>query len=278
MGYSTMRSTTSSLAFASLLVSQLAVGQNITNTIQVNTPLDIGGNPFACSLREALANVNAGGKVGNNSCAAAAKTMADETTLIALSNFTFALDKPLEHVANHAMLNGGILDGKGSTTMFVARNVGTHTFFDGMILRNSGMSDVPGNFGSAVWVQPGASFTGRRSAFMNNRGQQGGAMLFGGEKLDLWNTAMTDNRAKLVGGALFIRQGAKVKMDLMRLSRNTAEEQRGGAIWAEGPFSLSNSRVESNRADEGGAIVMWAPSQFNRVNFEANISVTGEDG
>src|SRR3569623_1471230 len=53
-------------------------------TIVVTTGDDVSGDPGQCSLREAFDNVNAGGKVGTNNCAAAVVTNDDEFTEIQL--------------------------------------------------------------------------------------------------------------------------------------------------------------------------------------------------
>lgn len=113
------------------LCSPAAHAYTITKTIKITTTADTKNIPGECSLRDAFANVNAGGihSLANNSCTAAAKTISDEATLISLAGKTFTIaasHDPIRHIANHVVIRGGTLHGGEKSPIFTVQNDGTH--------------------------------------------------------------------------------------------------------------------------------------------------------
>src|SRR5690606_4060699 len=91
----------------------------------------------------------------------------------------------------------------------------------------------------------GANFEENRAAF-------GGALLLEEAELGLADSAFVNNRGEEGGGALASLLGSELEVQGCLFRGNAG--QRGGAILTEGRAQISRSSFLQNEAEEGGAI------------------------
>ncbi len=278
-----MRHVLACLVFA-LLLAPAAQATKPNAVITVTTPDDTWGDPSHCSLREAFDNVNAGGKTGTNSCAAAVPTMDQEFTEIQLNGLTVKLaGNELHHIANHARLSGGAVNAASASRILHLNSDGTQLVLDNMMLFN-GFTDGDGG---AVFVEPDASLYINESVLEDNiAAHKGGAIFFtGGGFLTVVYSAFLDNLATEGGAIRFGGDDASISHS--RFTHNTATHA-GGAIYNYlGVMSILDSRIEENHviddplstaAGYGGGIYDAGYLQLLRVNLARNDVEHGNGG
>lgn len=114
----------------------------------------------------------------------------------------------------------------------------------------------------------------RKSKFKNCSSSYGGAILHLGGLLDIQDTYFIENHAKHNGGAIYT-SFTNISITNSTLSDNIASDNNkslGGAAYVDAGFlDLTNSRITSNTAKQGGAIYLY-DSQYNISNsyFKGN--------
>lgn len=234
--------------------SSVGHAQNYTHYIDVTTSSDLPGMAQQCTLREAFDNVNAGGKVGNNGCGAAAKTSTNETTYIRMNNRHVVLGKPIFHTDNHATIANGIVDSLDKTPLFDLEGKNTKLYVQLMILQDGeGRDRINGvcDCGGAVTARNGASLDVLRAAFVSNAADGGGAIAMESSAgpLKMRHAAVVDNHADDYGGGIYA-QVADIANT--RFSRNTADIGSGAAFIYQA--TIRDSRFEDNEAGRCGGM------------------------
>ena len=250
-------------------------------TIVVTTGDDVSGDPGQCSLREAFDNVNAGGKVGTNNCAAAVVTNDDEFTEIQLDGIAANLEgEEFFHSSNHARVVGGTIDADYLSRIFHLSLDGTFLILDETELKNVSTSGS----GGAILVESGANLTVNHtlfdgnvavsnggaismdgggflevifSGFQNNQALLGGAIWAGGVDSNIVNSRLWDNLAGYAGGALYVQKGIMTLYD-SRLEKNQVEIDLdndtagyGGAIFTAGELYMRRVGIRYNSVQHG---------------------------
>lgn len=125
-----------------------------------------------------------------------------------------------------------------------------------------------------------SNLTVNKSDFFNNSATGsggGGAIYFGGEKLDIIGSDFESNSALQLGGALYLWHG-DIKVESSKFTGNSANENAGGAIFMAGPADLStltltvkNSEFINNYAKVvGGAIDQGSNLYIYNTVFDRN--------
>jgi predicted outer membrane repeat protein len=255
-------------------------------TIVVTTGADVSGDPGQCSLREAFDNVNAGGKVGTNNCAAAVLTSDSEFTEILLEGITAKLEgNEIFHSFNHARIKGGVIDADYLSRIFHVSLDGTFLILDDTELRNG----VSSGSGGAILVESGASLFINHTLFAENVAiSNGGAIsMDGGGVLDVVYSGFYENSARL-GGAIWSGGAEDADIVNSRFWKNIAG-YAGGAIYNDknSIMALLDSRLEENEVEVdlrtdfegyGGAIYTAKDLWMRRVAVLNNAVQYGDGG
>lgn len=106
--------------------------------------------------------------------------------------------------------------------------------------------------GGAICAGPGAALVVEGANFEENRAAFGGALLLEEAELGLADSAFVNNRGEEGGGALASLLGSELEVQGCLFRGNAG--QRGGAILTEGRAQISRSSFLQNEAEEGGAI------------------------
>jgi len=250
------------------------VRATVMATINVTTPLDVGGDPANCTLREAFANVNKGGKDGNNSCKAAVTTLTDEATQINLNGYDVTLQDEIWHSSNYAAVTNGSISGDKKHRIFHLAGDGTALFLEHVQLRDGFTEGA----GGAIIVESEAHLSTSAVVMKNCHANGNGGLIafYGGGFLAIEFTALYNGVALGEGGALYFA-GDDVSIKNSKISGNTSFEAGGGLYFGSGTqVWVQDSRIEQNSVAEningaGGGVSSSAFSlTFMRVNIEGN--------
>lgn len=255
-------------------------------TIVVTTGDDVSGDPGQCSLREAFDNVNAGGKVGMNNCAAAVPTDDAEFTEIQLDGIAAKLKgNEIFHSSNHARVTGGSIDADHQSRIFHVSLPGTFLILDETELRNGATAGS----GGAILVEAGASLFVNHTLFADNTAvSNGGAISMDGYGvLTIVYSGFYENGARL-GGAIWSGGAEDANIVNSRFWKNVAG-YAGGAIYNDKSsiMTLFDSRLEENEVEVdllvdfegyGGAIYTARDLWMKRVAVLNNAVQHGNGG
>lgn len=228
-------------------------------TITVNDADDntVSGNG-ACSLREALNNLNAGSDTTTGDCSAG--TASGDTVVFTLGlPATIVLSLGQLDIEKDVIISGPGVDSlsiKGAGTRIFKIVASTVTMSD-LAIERGRAKEVNDNNGGGIAASGDSAVTLTNCVFRGNSAANGGAISTDGS-LTLTNCTFSRNKASVEGGAIFLDDsGGVFNATFATFSRNKAGEG-GGAINARlvagGIATCQNCMFERNKAARGGAI------------------------
>ncbi|WP_333658384.1 transglutaminase domain-containing protein [Methanobrevibacter sp.] len=190
------------------------------------------------------------------------------------------------HAANtgdNSYTVGGAVISQGSDNFKVINcyfeNNTALTYGGAIGLRNNGLGaeitncTFVNNFapdGGAIYVLASVTITG--STFKNNRASNNGGAIFttGSNILNIFGSFFESNRA-INGGALYITVPTRINSSTFK---SNLASNIGGVIFASGSngLNISNSKFESNRAKNGGALYITVTTRITSSNFKSNLA------
>jgi CSLREA domain-containing protein len=223
-------------------------------TITVNsTADDTTAGDGDCTLREAIANVNAAADTSDGDCAAA--TGSDDTVVFDLAlpaTITLTTDTELE-INTNVTINGpttGVLavDGNGQVTVFDIQN-GT------VSIANLTVQNGLGDLGGGIYNDATLTLTG--CTLSGNSAESGGGGIF--NDLDgtvtLSDCTLSDNSAPDVFGGGGVYNSGTATLTTCTLSGNSAPDAfGGGGIYSDGELTLTGCTLSGNSGVDGGAV------------------------
>lgn len=262
-------------------------------TIQVVTPDDPTGDGTSCTLRQAIAAMNAASTAGTG-CIATGGFGSGDTVAFAASaragsaganTLTLAdLVASTLSIGAHDLTLSGL--GADGAAMTVQRPAGATNKFGivydsapangsltvvGLTLANGnvpGPSGTPGtcsgaaNYGGGISMKNGAALTLIASSVSGNTAKWGGGGIFSEGDITLSGSTISGNSTQHSGGGIFgcIRTGA-LKITNSTISGNTASQWGGGIgiYHAQGSITIVNSTIAANSAGSawyGGGILL----------------------
>lgn len=251
-------------------------------TIEVTSPAD---NGTGCTLREAVATINAGNDQTNgcvNSGAAYGTNDAIDFG-VGVAGQTITLGgTQIELTADVQINEGGNLttiDANNNSRIFFIDTTGITASIDQLVLTGA---NAGSNYGGAIYVADAATLTVKNSTLTANTAQEGGGLAgfngatitvqnstvsgnsatFGGglevyysdAKLVVTDSIVTGNTVSLNGGGIFSGSQATLEVSNSTISSNTANNVAAGIQTSYSTVSITNSTISGNSADTSGGI------------------------
>ncbi len=253
--------------FAILIMLAVPPAAVSAATITVNTPADnTTARDGLCTLREAIANVNAAADTTGGDCVAGTGT-GDTITF----TFTTAISLTLGQlsVGQNVTISGPAgnsgslwINGHGSRVFEIA--AGTTTISDLSIHGNEKEFGPPG--GGAIAVDAGAGLALTNCMLRANKASAGGGAIFNGGTATLTHCTLIGNRSYWGNGGAILNAGTLSLTDCVLRSNNsgaiyntgavtltncTLSGNKGTAIFNSGTATLTNCTLRDNRAPKG---------------------------
>ena len=162
--------------------------------------------------------------------------------------------------------NGAVIDGSNNATIFIitANNVKINniTFQNAINYHLEGGEIVYSDGGAIVWT--GTEGKGKNgilnnSNFINNRGNNGGAIKWDGANGKIYNSNFINNTATLSGGAI-AWTGENGRIYNSDFNQNNATRNGGAIWWNAAKGMISNSNFNNNHAigeEDGGSTISY---------------------
>lgn len=259
-------------------------------TITVNTLVDNGAS---CTLRDAIANINAGSDQSND-CIIAGTLGTNDTINFSpgLTNDTILLSYGKLSFNNDAEINGsGItIDGaNGSRVIYVNNSALTLN----QITITNGSAGVFNGGGISAYNNSSVSLN-NSNVIGNSAFSGGGIFVFNHSSISLTDSTINENSATFSSSGILADDNSSASLINSTISNNTSDNAAGGiaahlnsivslnnstvtgnsaAVWAGGIYaktnstvSLSNSTITDNSANTYGGIFAQSTSSINLSN------------
>lgn len=243
------RPTLLSAAIAGLLLAPAALAATIT----VDTTADDG---TSCTLREAIATINAGSNQGNG-CVAQGDLGSDDTILFASSvTGTITLNGTQLAITKSVVIDGPganqlAVDGDAKSRVIHISDSGTNVAIEGLTIRNGTVN----GYGGGIGVDNASTLSLTDSSVTNNTATTdgGGIGASKASSVTLNNSGITGNSAAR-GGGIGANNSSVILTDSL-VTDNTATNN-GGGIGALNASSviLTSSSITHNSAAKGGGV------------------------
>ena len=160
---------------------------------------------------------------------------------------------------------GGLGQSSGTTIVQDSRFVGNTTESQ-PIGGGSGFTGGGGilNFGGVLTVLDSEILSNRALGTGLERGIGGGILSTFGSATEIGRTWVANNTASLAGGLGILGQGRMIESTV---SSNSASNELGGGVWADGLFAIENSTISAN---SGGIMSNSGPLDLKHVSIVGN--------
>lgn len=265
-----------------LAISQVLSHGAQAATITVNNLGDAGEG---CTLREAIASVNAG--ANSSGCSSSngepfgsndTITFANPGTIVLGSEGELVVDKSV--VINASTVSGVTIDASQNSRVMKTANQ-TSVTLTNLTLTGGNASD-----GGAIYGGEGVEITMVDSTVTGNEssGFGGGLYVYGhGSSVNIVNSEFSNNVAGTDGGAIYLSQegGNTLTLTNSRIVNNVATNDEGGGIWSAGyddVISLTDSVVMNNTAGTQGGGIYLLDGTLTLTNTTISGNSSAESG
>ena len=245
-----------------MVLVPLSVASAATITVNTNGDNTIAGDG-QCTLREAIANVNAAADTSAGDCTSgtgAGDMIAFNLALPATVRLTGGRLTITQNVTITGPASGSPtslhIDG-GRRSLVFEINAGTTSISDLSIEHGRPPDSFDSNYGGGVYVAAGATLELTKCNLSHNVGTFGGAGIYNDGTLNLTKCTLKSNRALANGGGGIFNAGTATLTNCTLDSNKSINARGGGGLYNEGSATLTNCTLKRNSTPTSETVMNW---------------------